>query len=955
MKHSSLISMLICLIAAVFVSPAMAQLTDAGSLAGTQWQLVSYGAPDSLTPVAEGTSITLDFPANNQVAGSGGCNGYSGTYGVAQANIEFRDIVSTLLACANDIIAQQEQTYFNALGSASGYAQTETTLTLWYDNGQQQLNFVRIRATQNLLANTSWQLASYGTPDSLTSVIGANPLTLEFLANNQVAGSGGCNSYSGAYSLQEDTLAFSDIISTLVACTDAAVGAQEQTYFDALALVGTYAFTNAGLTLWYNNGQQQLNFVPLTMENIALENTEWQLESYGTADALIPVVAGSNVTIHFMADNRVDGSGGCNNYSANYAVENDSLTFSEVVSTLMACADAAVTQQEQTFLTALRSASRFESTGSQLTIWFDNAQQQLNFRFVSHQAAILEGSSWQLASFGDSNASSSVISGSIVSLNFVSATEIEGSGGCNSYSGTYQTAGTAITFSEITHTEVACADQTITNQEQIYFDALQAATQYEGFFDRLVISHPTGRLTFIIVPNQSSPKVCTNPWIVEAGDSLSSIAEACNTTLEALLAANPTIQDPSLLFVGQEITIPSGNVPIPTQAPVAPTQAPNQQAIVFPEPSGEYAVGRASYFLVDTGREEIFTEAEGDARELVLRVYYPAELPANAQLAPYAEGVLRDSLLIAPEQADLIQTRVYENVPFAAGTFPVLIFSPGMGALPLNYTSLLTDVASHGYIVAAISHPYSTAVTVFPDGRAIYASAEGSVDAFADPASSQEASERIGAVWVNDVLLTVDQLGEFNISDGLLAGHLNMEQIGIFGHSFGGGTAIEASYLDNRFKAAINMDGPLFGGVVGQALLQPFMAMFSTEWTITDEAVAQAGISRADYEARIASYLSDYTEDLHNLLNNSTLGYSLRLSGIAHFSFATDLTLFAPQVPDILPQTTVGTMPAERAIELISAYIVGFFDQNLKGENSPLLSGESAPHPEATVEMFPAT
>jgi dienelactone hydrolase len=376
-----------------------------------------------------------------------------------------------------------------------------------------------------------------------------------------------------------------------------------------------------------------------------------------------------------------------------------------------------------------------------------------------------------------------------------------------------------------------------------------------------------------------------------------------------------------------------------------------QEGLAFPEPTGEYQVGRTSYTFVDENREEAFTEETGDQREVLVRVYYPAEAAPGAAPAPYAEGALRDMLLIPGEQADLIQMHLYADAPAAEGSFPVLIFSPGMGALPVYYSSLLTEIASHGYIIAAVWHPYSMAVTPFPDGRVIPANAEGYLDPFLEPEASIAATERIGAVWTADDIFVLDQLENLNAADALLAGHLNLDQVGIFGHSFGGGAAAEASYQDSRFKAALNMDGPIFGSVTGQAMTQPFMGMFSTEWIITDAAVAGAGITREEYQATIDAYIAEYTGGIQALLDQAPVGYSAHIDGVAHFTFATDSTLLAKIVPEILPPETVGTLEGERVVEIIGSYVLAFFDQHLKGEASELLSPESTQYPEVEFEL----
>lgn len=55
-------------------------------------------------------------------------------------------------------------------------------------------------------------------------------------------------------------------------------------------------------------------------------------------------------------------------------------------------------------------------------------------------------------------------------------------------------------------------------------------------------------------------------YVVQAGDTLSSIAQRFGTTLEALVQAN-NISNPNLIYVGQIIIIPSGPTPVPPPPP----------------------------------------------------------------------------------------------------------------------------------------------------------------------------------------------------------------------------------------------------------------------------------------------------------------------------------------------------------------------------------------------------
>lgn len=107
--------------------------------------------------------------------------------------------------------------------------------------------------------------------------------------------------------------------------------------------------------------------------------SKWKLESFGKAGSEAALVSGSSITLEFNADGQLSGNGGCNGYGGKYEIQGSSIKISEVVSTLMACADDAVTQQESQYFKALQSASGFEVTGDTLTILYDNEQSKLIF------------------------------------------------------------------------------------------------------------------------------------------------------------------------------------------------------------------------------------------------------------------------------------------------------------------------------------------------------------------------------------------------------------------------------------------------------------------------------------------------------------------------------------------------------------------------------------------------
>jgi heat shock protein HslJ/photosystem II stability/assembly factor-like uncharacterized protein len=116
---------------------------DPGGLAGTDWALISFGLAGEEESVAGDSQITLSFEEGGQAGGSGGCNSYGGSYRVEGDNLSFDEIVSTLRACADDSVNDQEGRYLAALGSASTFAIEGDNLTISYDDGQGTLNFVR--------------------------------------------------------------------------------------------------------------------------------------------------------------------------------------------------------------------------------------------------------------------------------------------------------------------------------------------------------------------------------------------------------------------------------------------------------------------------------------------------------------------------------------------------------------------------------------------------------------------------------------------------------------------------------------------------------------------------------------------------------------------------------------------------------------------------------------------
>lgn len=343
------------------------------------------------------------------------------------------------------------------------------------------------------------------------------------------------------------------------------------------------------------------------------------------------------------------------------------------------------------------------------------------------------------------------------------------------------------------------------------------------------------------------------------------------------------------------------------------TGAVQAQEIVFPAPDGAYAVGMLERLYTDTNREEIFTEMEGDQREVLVTFYYP-RIPDETQPAsPYVE----ESKMAAVVSVTGISAQVYNTInvhhvkdaPVLAtvAPYPVILFSHGMGLMPLFYTSMLENLASKGYVVAAIHHPYSAPVTVLPDGRIIKANHAGNfrlTRTTDDPEQLAVIADEIRAVWLADQRFVLDQLAQDEIWDGIV----DLENVGVMGHSFGGVTALRLSQEDERVHAAINLDGTLLGEAVNLRARVP-----SLMWR--REAL---GLS-ADFIALEEAFLE--TEP-HSL--------SLILEGSEHNTFTLDFLLYHRKVPFMIPAEMVGTIESNTAYEVITTSIIDFFDAYLR-------------------------
>jgi len=354
----------------------------------------------------------------------------------------------------------------------------------------------------------------------------------------------------------------------------------------------------------------------------------------------------------------------------------------------------------------------------------------------------------------------------------------------------------------------------------------------------------------------------------------------------------------------------------------------------FPEPTGEYGVGTQVRYLVDQDRQEPHISGAKRARELMIQIWYPTEKGIQGVRSSYRD---RGTTSFRTRQLSVVRTNAIVDAPIASasnerGGYPLLLFSPSWSGQRVQNTFQVEELASHGYIVVAMDHPYGTEVTVFPDGRIVRNSIGGGED-YSSQSSFEEFIRKATdetKIRARDAQFVLDTLDKWNSADpaGLLTGQIQMASVGIFGHSLGGTVAVQACWLDPRFKAGMDMDGMVAAESATEGARKPVLFMME------EPAIAPgASVGEMPEQKR---RMAEFDRAQGDLMKNSLKlygGYWMTVAGTTHKSFS-DSPLFSP----VKFLSGAGSTDPKRVFRIADAYSLAFFDKYLKHEDSQLLT-----------------
>ena len=400
----------------------------------------------------------------------------------------------------------------------------------------------------------------------------------------------------------------------------------------------------------------------------------------------------------------------------------------------------------------------------------------------------------------------------------------------------------------------------------------------------------------------------------------------------------------------------------------ARTQAAPSPAFELPAPTGRFPVGTTTWRVIDASRAETFG-APGEYRNVEVLAWYPAAASSGSAPAPYLrEGLVEvrsyaKLLRVADDAFDAfarVRTHATVDAPLTASPrrLPVLVFSAGFTGIPSYATALLEELASRGYIVLNIVHPYELTAATLADGRVVsmldatgaprqairevfdeWGAEDRTVAAVTSTASRDEQLRLLRGYlntltkttavvrrWVADTKVVLDRWASLPATSraGELAVRADLARLGVFGHSMGGVVAGQFCVDDRRCRAGLNLDGiPQYGTMIDKTLPHAFLMVYSAR-------PGRLGANDPIYRRAAQTY------------------YRVDVADTRHLDFC-DMTFWGGPLRE---RPVLGSIAPERVTSIARTVVGEFFDQELLGRRSTLLAG-SEKLPEVAARKLP--
>lgn len=274
-----------------------------------------------------------------------------------------------------------------------------------------------------------------------------------------------------------------------------------------------------------------------------------------------------------------------------------------------------------------------------------------------------------------------------------------------------------------------------------------------------------------------------------------------------------------------------------------------------PIPTGAYAVGTTTY-TVYTDRDE--ARAPGTRRSVPARLYYPVHkgsvqgLSRARYMSRNVAAGLRKAIHapIDYDKREAAGDNLSECCPdapwIADATFPLVVFNHGLFSYRESNSFLCLELASQGYVVMAVGHPYDACCAELDDGTCIFFDAElskkqydpllgGMMSAFRltrSKGTDRELAQQFDELQQRYCKLIRSRVLEWEKDTLAAVGYARQKYsdridfgcgIAAAGHSLGGAVAYVLCLDCPEFVCGVNLDGALFGDTMGKVLEKPFL------------------------------------------------------------------------------------------------------------------------------------
>ena len=239
--------------------------------------------------------------------------------------------------------------------------------------------------------------------------------------------------------------------------------------------------------------------------------------------------------------------------------------------------------------------------------------------------------------------------------------------------------------------------------------------------------------------------------------------------------------------------------------------------LTLPPPTGSHRLGTTSLYLIDPSRPDAWVPNQ--RAQVMIQLWYPAEAVDGYPRAPYmptsAGRAWEKNLDLPSLNLPITEGHLGAPVRRRDGGWPVVLYSHSLGGERSETTSLVTDLASRGYVVVTIDHIHDADVVELPDGSLQFCAVPPPTVDKDTPTQTKEIVSRVA-----DVRFVLDQLAVINCGGNPgheqwplprgLRGALDLGRVGMFGQSDGGSTTAHAMNADARIKVGVSLDGTLW-------------------------------------------------------------------------------------------------------------------------------------------------